>query len=196
MQINFIKFFDNYHATFGATSLTVYNNINTMLQSLVKYQSRLTPGVIVEQWAYIAATCYHESNHTFGAYCEVRQYKTDTPRRKAVRAAQDKYWSTGYYGRGPVQLTWREEYAWAEKVTGRPLLNDPDLLLRDLPLGYEVAIKSMTDPSINGKQLSDYINTKKVDYVNARRVVNGTDRKQLIAGYAVKFYDIFKKAVF
>lgn len=196
MNIDRDHFFAEYRKQFGPIrSILLVNNINTLLASLEKWQHRLNPKVMLQQMAYVAATVHHETGATYGTFKEQRQVLTDTPRRKEVRRLQDRYWSTGYYGRGPVQLTWKAEYAWAEKVTGRPLLSDPDLLLRELPLGYEVTIKSMTDSSINGKCMNDYINEKKVDYVNCRRVVNILDQAKLIASYAEKFYTIFKASV-
>ena len=38
--------------------------------------------------------------------------------------------------------------------------------------------------SLLGKKLSDYINGSRVDFVDARRIINGMDRAQLIASYA------------
>ena len=37
------------------------------------------------------------------------------------------------------------------------------------------------------RSCSDYIYGNTCDYVNARRIVNGTDRAETIAGYAEKF---------
>jgi hypothetical protein len=39
-----------------------------------------------------------------------------------------------------------------------------------------------------GKKLSDYINADKCDFLNARRIVNGTDKAELIMGYAQRFF--------
>jgi hypothetical protein len=41
--------------------------------------------------------------------------------------------------------------------------------------------------AFTGKKLSDYISASKCDYTNARRIINGVDRADLIAGYAAKF---------
>jgi hypothetical protein len=38
-----------------------------------------------------------------------------------------------------------------------------------------------------GKKLSDYLGNGKVDFVNARRIINGLDRADDIAGYANSF---------
>jgi hypothetical protein len=42
-----------------------------------------------------------------------------------------------------------------------------------------------------GKKLSDYINATSKNYFSARRIINGTDRAQDVANYAV----IFEKAL-
>jgi hypothetical protein len=43
-----------------------------------------------------------------------------------------------------------------------------------------------------GKKLSDYITASKTDYVNARKIINGTDKAALIAGYAKQFEQILR----
>jgi hypothetical protein len=45
-----------------------------------------------------------------------------------------------------------------------------------------------------GKKLADYITKNRVDYVGARRIINGTDRAKLVAGYARAFRDALKQA--
>ena len=45
----------------------------------------------------------------------------------------------------------------------------------------------MADGDFTGKSLSNYISAGKCDYVEARRIVNGTDRAHKIAGYAAEF---------
>lgn len=40
---------------------------------------------------------------------------------------------------------------------------------------------------IHWKKLSTYINNNGMDYESARRVINGSDQKVLIASYAKKF---------
>ncbi|MBK8200622.1 MAG: hypothetical protein IPK75_19985 [Acidobacteria bacterium] len=44
------------------------------------------------------------------------------------------------------------------------------------------------------KKIGDYINANGCDYLNARRVVNGLDRAQLIADYANAFEKIIRAA--
>jgi putative chitinase len=72
-------------------------------------------------------------------------------------------------------------------VTNQLLLAHPDLLLIPL-LSYEDAVDGMFSGRYTGKKITDYINETKRDYINARRVINGTDQAVTIAHYA----DIFE----
>jgi hypothetical protein len=45
------------------------------------------------------------------------------------------------------------------------------------------------------KKLSDYIHGDKCDYLNARKIINGTDKAALIAGYARKFERILRSSL-
>ena len=45
-----------------------------------------------------------------------------------------------------------------------------------------------------GKKLSDYFNETTSDWVNARRIVNGTDRSHEIAGHSKAFNAALEKA--
>ncbi|CEG54285.1 hypothetical protein [Stutzerimonas kunmingensis] len=51
----------------------------------------------------------------------------------------------------------------------------------------------MKEGNFYRKKLSDYINSVEVDYVEARRIINGSDQHQLIAGYARKLESILRK---
>jgi hypothetical protein len=47
-----------------------------------------------------------------------------------------------------------------------------------------VIVDGMKNGVFTGKTLGDYISGSHVDFVNARRIINGTDRAELIASYA------------
>lgn len=196
MQVDHRKFFISYRNTFGKIRKTqTALNIDQMLNNLTKYSHMYDANAYVEQMAYIAATIHHETGGRYSAFKEVRQGRTDTKYRRMIRRLQDRYWYSGYYGRGPVQLTWKRNYKWASEITGVDLVKNPDLLLTDLGLGFEVTIKGMMTGAFTGKSLPRYVNYQKVDYTNARRVVNGKDRAALIASYAYKFEKIFRESV-
>ena len=67
------------------------------------------------------------------------------------------------------------------------LIKNPELAMRP-----DVAAFVMFDGMINGvftgKKLADYFNATKTDFVNARRIINGTDRAQEIAAISKAFY--------
>lgn len=44
-----------------------------------------------------------------------------------------------------------------------------------------------------GHKLAGYINASGVDYVHARRIINGSDQQNLIASYAEKFEAILRE---
>ena len=66
-------------------------------------------------------------------------------------------------------------------------IKNPKLLLEP-KYAAPILIIGMQEGWFTGKKLSDYITLQKSDFVNARRIVNGTDKAGLIAGYA-KEYD-------
>jgi putative chitinase len=91
-----------------------------------------------------------------------------------------------YYGRGFVQLTWAKNYITFSKLLGVDLVGNPELA-NDYDIAYKILSIGSADGLFTGKKLADYINDKTCDYVNARRVINGTDRAEPIAGRARKF---------
>ncbi|WP_324698755.1 hypothetical protein [Novosphingobium sp. RL4] len=104
-------------------------------------------------------------------------------------AAAGKY-GQPQYGRGLVQLTWDFNYEWADKALGLNglLLRDFDLAL-DPAIATRILIKGMQDGAFTGRRLGQYIVARGTSeaFINARRIINGTDKAQLIAGYAERF---------
>lgn len=92
-----------------------------------------------------------------------------------------------YYGRGLVQLTWDYNYKKMGTWLNIDLLNNPDLALRP-DVAADIMYEGMTRGMFTGKKLSDFFNDKKTDWVNARKIINGLDRANEIAGYAKHFY--------
>ena len=95
------------------------------------------------------------------------------------------------YGRGLVQLTHDTNFEWADAALG---LNGS--LLRNFDRALEPAIASrilvlgMETGAFTGKALRHYLSGEVgtfEQFRQARRIINGTDRDKLIAGYAEKF---------
>jgi putative chitinase len=129
--------------------------------------------------AYILTTAMLESN--------LRPIKEIRARQgTSLWTTQNRYWYTGYYGRGYVQLTWRENYRKFGNKFGLDLLNNPDLMLQNKEVAANSLVWGMMTGQFTGAKLSRYINESKTDYYNARRVVNGTDKAQKYADYAAQ----------
>ncbi len=137
-------------------------------------------GLLSRQWlAYMLATTFHETAKTMRPIDEYGKGKGRVYGKPAGPHGKV------YYGRGYVQLTWEANYAKAEKELGAPFVAQPELAL-DLRHAADIMIRGMVEGWFTGKKLSDYLGNKK-DYKGARRIINGTDKADLIAGYAVKF---------
>lgn len=149
--------------------------------------------------AYALATAMHE---TGGLMQPVREgfKSTDEAARAHVRRMfeagkisrdyAEPHPATGqsYYGRGIVQLTHHENYVRAGAKLGLPLAEQPDIalepdvsaaiLLRGMREGWFAA-----DRTGQPHNLPRYFDAVRTDPVNARRIVNGVDRAEEIAGY-------------
>lgn len=99
-----------------------------------------------------------------------------------------------YYGRGYVQLTWEDNYRKMGSKLGVNMLGDNKDRALEPEIAAEVMYAGMRDGDFTGKKLSDYFSASTNDPVNARRIINGTDRAQTIAGYHDKFLKAFTDA--
>jgi hypothetical protein len=133
-------------------------------------------GLLRNQAAYCLATCWHESAHTMKP---VREYGGETYLKSKP------YYP--YVGMGYVQLTWKANYQKASAKVGVDLVANPQLAL-DPQYAAPILVIGMQEGWFTGKKLSDYITLQSSDFTNARRIVNGTDKAAIIAGYA-KQYD-------
>lgn len=139
-----------------------------------------------EQIAYILATAQHESllgkyltELSSGEQYEGRQDLGNTHPGDGVR----------FKGRGYVQVTGRRNYIDWSKRLHLDLVENPKQAAEPT-IAAKVLVRGMQLGTFTGKKLSDYFTSSKRDFVNARRIVNGLDRADLIAGYAKAFFSI------
>lgn len=179
-------------------------NIESMLSAFnaFDYESLgVSPRVWLDYVAYMFATAWHETatsmapieefgkgrNRTYGtwylnskgiAYC----FKNGQKEGVYTRYEQPHL----YYGRGYVQLTWYDNYELASKKLGVDMLKNPALALNK-KIATQVMIIGMVEGWFTTHKLSRYFTETKTDFVNARKIINGMDKANLIAGYAQAF---------
>ncbi|NTG74460.1 hypothetical protein G6M02_14125 [Agrobacterium rhizogenes] len=158
--------------------------------------------------AYMLATAYHETDNTMCAISENLNYSASgllatfpkyftvaqaaeyarQPERIANRAYANRIGNRNeasgdgwrYRGRGLVQITGRDNYA------KYGIADAPDRAL-DPAKAVEILFDGMINGRFTGKKLAGYFSATVTDWTGARKIINGTDRANDIAGYAKKF---------
>lgn len=143
-----------------------------------------TTAMPITHRAYILATAHHET----GQFKWLREIWGPTAQQKRYEGRADLGNTvTGdgkrFLGRGYVQITGRRNYTDWSKRLGLDLVAKPELAERP-EIAAKILVEGMRLGTFTGKKLSDYLPG---DYINARRIVNGTDKANLIAGYAKQF---------
>lgn len=150
----------------------------------------------IAERAYLLATAHHETGRTmqpvreeFGRTDDQSISRLETAWRNGkLKSVKTPYWrkdkdGKSWFGRGYVQLTHKYNYERASALTGIDLVANPSAAMRP-----DVAAKILVQGSVNGmftgRKLGEFVGGSKRDYAGARRVINGTDKAQLIAGYA------------
>lgn len=150
--------------------------------------------------AYALATAYHETAHTMlpikergGATYFRRMYDIEGSRPTLAKKMGNTTPGDGakYFGRGYVQLTWKTNYEKAQAKLGiAGLVANPDLALVQSNAA-NIMIRGMSEGWFTGRSCDTYLNKAgagtKPQFVNARRIINGTDKADLIADYALHF---------
>lgn len=172
-------FFAGVKTVTGKLTQRQVDTINAVLQVAKRWPRRWV--------AYALATAWHECGfepiHEKGGRAYLSKYDTGRLARILGNTPEADGDGVKYAGRGLVQLTGRRNYAAAGEYLGIDLLGNPDLAL-DLRHAAEILAWGMETGAFTGKKLADYLGN---DYRNARRIINGMDRADLIAGYAASF---------
>ncbi|EGR3002961.1 peptidoglycan-binding protein [Vibrio parahaemolyticus] len=145
--------------------------------------------------AYSLATVYHETAYNMQP---VEEYGKGVGHEYGI---PDPITGQAYYGRGDVQVTWKYNYERLSRLLfniytlelGVDLVNNPNLLLTPI-YSAQATLIGMATGLFTGSKYSDYLDQEIPDYVNARRIINGTDRAETIAGYAHDFERALKLA--
>lgn len=103
-----------------------------------------------------------------------------------------------YYGRDQAQLTWGDNYQASSADAGVDLFADPDAML-DPVISARILWRGLLDGRWNGLRqgVAHYLpDAGPDDLRGARRIVNVTDKWELIAGYHRKFMAAIELAGF
>ena len=136
----------------------------------------------VKHLAYALATAKWETAHTMRP---IEEYGKGSGR---PYGKPDPVTGKAYYGRGYVQLTWKTNYQKAKDELGPDFVNHPELAL-DPKLAARILFRGMAEGWFTGRKLSDYFTPTRSDPVDARRIVNGTDKAAEIAKLYRPFLD-------
>lgn len=168
-------------------------------------------GYSIAEIAYNLSTTGHETAYWYqpireGATRYGPNY-TDEQARNAVRSAYNKgiikvdYVTAvngrSYYGRGLTQITWLDNYKKFEKLTGKPLVADPDLTL-EWDTALYIMYEGINKGHFRKHKFSDFIKpgqTVKVeDYIPCRNIINGDGKKygKPLADEAMRWYNLLQ----
>lgn len=128
--------------------------------------------------AYVLATVLHETAATMLPIKE---------RGSQAYLESKKYYP--YIGYGYVQLTWEDNFRRVGALIGVDLLSNPYKALEP-DIASEILIKGMVFGWFTGvgfHRKCPVYHYNRLAYKRARKIVNGTDKANLIAGYAMDF---------
>jgi putative chitinase len=141
-------------------------------------------GCLRNQTAYILATAYWETGRTMKPVVEAF-WLSENWRKNNLR-----YYP--WHGRGYVQLTWERNYKKAARELGIPFDKNPELALESKPAAA-VLVKGSMEGWFTSKKIPDYITLNKSDWINARKVINGIDKRYEIASIAKDYDETLKE---
>lgn len=153
-----------------------------------------------DRWlAYALATAHHEVDRKMqpikeygGARYFFRMYDIEGERRHVARRLGNLGKGDGalFHGRGFVQLTGRVNYADWQNRLGVDLTSGPAAADRvlDLDVATQILFEDMIHGTFTTKKFADYLSGVREDWEGARRIINGSDKKALIAGHARSYY--------
>lgn len=160
----------------GSLSQDQVEGFNTVLAA--------ASGAPVAHTAYMLATAWHETNKTMQPVREA-YWLSENWRKSHLR-----YYP--WYGRGFVQLTWEKNYRRAddELHLSGSLVANPDRAMEPR-IAADIMRKGMSEGWFTGVSLGRVLPLRGVatreQYMNARTIINGHDKADLIEDYAQAF---------
>lgn len=91
-----------------------------------------------------------------------------------------------------MHLTWKNNYQKFSRLLGFDFVSNPEAAGK-FEYSVPIMIIGMSRGLFTGRKMADYLNRKGIDYLSARKIINGTDKQELLASHAEKFESILKK---
>lgn len=189
--MNTASFYKTVRAKLGPLTQSQVEGINAILSAV--------EGEPLSWQTYMLATAWHETAATMQPVKErggeayfTRLYDVAGDRPKVCIQYGNTCAGDGpkFCGRGYVQLTWKSNYEKAGKVLGIDLVAEPDQAMKPEHAAV-IMLDGMKFGWFTGKKLSSYLpasgTATKAQYIEARRIINGTDKADLIEDYAQAF---------
>ncbi|WP_197434244.1 glycoside hydrolase family 19 protein [Agrobacterium vitis] len=191
------KFFAAVRTSLFGGALT-QNQVNGITAILDAWQASTMTDL---RWlAYMLATAFHETAQTMQPVRETRAASD-----KQAIAILDRSWAKGtmpwvksaywrigadgksWLGRGYVQLTHKSNYTTLGNAIGVDLVANPVLAMRE-DIALKVMFTGMSEGLFTRVKLDDFFQGNKTDWVNARRIINGTESAGVVAAYGKAFH--------
>lgn len=194
-------FFGHWRESFGPLNQGRVDTLNLFLDY---WEGR---GLADLRWlAYAMATAHGEvgaglqpvregfAESESAARRHVARLKVDG-RIKVNYALPHKTTGKSYYGRGYVQLTHHSNYEAMGQLLGLDLVNNPDLALKP-DVAVKILFTGMERGTFTGARFATYFpHGEKAGWLNARRIINGTDKAQKFATLGETYYNALLAAV-
>lgn len=159
--------------------------------------------------AYMLATTFHETAHTmqpiseYGSTAYFQKYCNREDLGNGLQHGGEPGDGPRFRGRGYVQLTGRNNYTKVTPIVREFYPSSPDFVVDPDAVKIPkyaaiIMFYGMFLGMFTGYALKNFIGDpnkgQKVDFYNARRVINGWDKAKLIEGYAKEFSQALEKA--
>jgi putative chitinase len=194
MKFDHKIFFDRYKQLFNTTlTQAQVDGLESILTAIEQ-----DPDIADVRWAaYMMATVKHECADRWQPIEEYGKGKGHIYGNPVTVTGSDgKKYTNVYYGRGYVQVTWDYNYkSMSQNVLANDSMYCDPALALDPADAYRIMSYGMRKGTFTGKKLADYINDKGCDYKNARRIINGLDKWDIIQGYAQKLETALRAAL-
>lgn len=208
----FVAMYAEQHASFQdespALSAKSKENLREIVKNINIYVDKNREMLTIYELSYMFATARHEAyNYTIAEYFSaspevgpVSYFDKYDPVLASSAAHRQRATDNGntvqgdgykYRGRGLVHLTWKNNYQKAKDYFGIDFVGSPEEAA-GFKNSVPIMIWGMKEGIFTNQKLGAYVNNTTKDYQGARKVINGSDQKVLIASYATKFEAILR----